>query len=172
MWENWPQTILSAGKKLLVPRFLLSFYYIPYCPLCCSFSFFFACFLLYNHHLSFPPLIALSCVCCLYFTFSFSQFSFNACSLYYESTMSHPELQFISIIYSFPSFSFLFYIRFCKEFGFLVFLFVPVSLLYFFLPFSVHSASVVNHLLRLHPFIQRLFSHYLFVCKYHSLTNP
>lgn len=50
---------------------------------------------------------------------------------------------------------------------------IPVfSLLYFFLPFSVHSASVVNHLLRLHPFIQRLFSHYLFVCKYHSLTNP
>lgn len=57
---------------------------------------------------------------------------------------------------------------FCKELGFLVFLFL---VLYFFLPFSVHSASVVNHLLRLHPFIQRLFSHYLFVCKYHSLTN-
>lgn len=50
---------------------------------------------------------------------------------------------------------------------------IPVfSLLYFFLPFSVHSASVVNHLLQLHPFIQQRFSHYLFVCKYHSLTNP
>lgn len=42
------------------------------------------------------------------------------------------------------------------------------SLLYLFLPFSFHFASVFNHLLPCDPFIQQ---YYLFFCKYQSLKK-